>query len=95
MNTISRRKIREFVALHPNSESSLTSWYKIATKATWQNIVEVRNDYPHADVVGRLVVFNIAGNNVRLIAEIRYQSQSILIKHILTHTEYDKDRWKE
>jgi mRNA interferase HigB len=95
MNTISRRKIREFVALHPNSESSLTSWYKIATKATWQNIAEVRQNYPHADVVGRLVVFNIAGNNVRLIAEIRYQSQSILIKHILTHTEYDKDRWKE
>jgi mRNA interferase HigB len=95
VNTISRRKIREFVALHPNSESSLTSWYKIATKATWQNIAEVRQNYPHADVVGRLVVFNIAGNNVRLIAEIRYQSQSVLIKHILTHAEYDKDRWKE
>lgn len=95
MNTISRRKIREFVALHPNAESSLSSWYKIATKAKWQNIVEVRNDYPHADLVGRLVVFNIAGNNVRLIAEIRYQSQSILIKHILTHAEYEKDRWKE
>ena len=95
MNTISRRKIREFVASHPNSESSLRAWYKIAEKAKWQNIVEVRQDYPHADSVGRLVVFNIAGNNVRLVAEIRYQSQSILIKHILTHAEYDTNRWKE
>ncbi len=95
MNTISRRKIRDFVALHPNSEPSLTSWYKIAIKAKWKSIVEVRQDYPHADLVGPLVVFNIAGNNVRLIAEIRYQSQSILIKHILTHAEYDRDRWKE
>ena len=95
MNTISRRMIREFVVLHPNSESSLTAWYKIAEKAKWQNIVDVRQDYPHADSVGRFVVFNIAGNNVRLIAEIRYQSQSILIKHILTHAEYNKDRWKE
>lgn len=95
MNTISRRKIREFVALHPNSESSLSAWYKIAEKAKWQNIVEVRQDYPHADLVGRFVVFNIAGNNVRLIAEIRYQSKSILIKHILTHAEYDRGRWKE
>ncbi len=95
MNTISRQKIREFVALHPNSESSLISWYKIAIKAKWQNIVDVRQDYPHADLVGRLVAFNIAGNNVRLIAEIRYQSQSILIKHILTHTEYDRGKWKE
>ena len=95
MNTISYRKIREFVVLHPNSESSLSTWFKIAKKAKWQNIVEVRQECPHADSVGRFVVFNIAGNNVRLIAEIRYQSQSILIKHILTHADYDKDRWKE
>lgn len=95
MNTISYRKIREFVELHPNSESSLGAWYKIARKARWQNIVEVRQDYPHADSVGRFVVFNIAGNNYRLIAEIHFDSQLVLIRHILTHAEYDKDKWKE
>ncbi len=95
MNTISYRKIREFVTLHPNSESSLSAWYKIARKAKWQNIVEVRLDYPHADLVGRFVVFNIAGNNYRLITEIHYESQLILIRHILTHAEYDKNKWKE
>ena len=94
MNTISYRKIREFIALHPNSESSLSSWYKIARKAKWQNIVEVRNDYPHADSVGRFVVFNIGGNNYRLIAEILFSSQRILIRHILTHSEYDRGKWK-
>lgn len=95
MNTISYRKIREFVALHPNAESSLSSWYKIARKSKWQNIVEVRQDYPHADLVGRLVVFNIAGNKYRLIAQIHFESQLILIRHILTHAEYDRGRWKE
>jgi len=95
MNTISYRKIREFAALHPNSESSLSSWYKIARKAKWQNIAGVRKDYPHADLVGRFVIFNIAGNNYRLIAEIHYKSQLVLIRHILTHADYDKDRWKE
>ena len=95
MNTISYRKIREFVALHPNSESSLSSWYKIAKKAIWKNIVEVRKDYPHADLVEGYVVFNIAGNNYRLIAEIHYQSQLVLIRYILTHSEYDKNKWKE
>ena len=94
MNTISYRKIREFARLHPNSESSLKSWFKISRKATWQNIVEVRQDYPHADLVGRFVVFNIGGNNYRLIAEILFSSQRILIRHILTHREYDKDKWK-
>jgi len=67
----------------------------MARKAGWQNIVEVRGDYPHADHVGRLVVFNIAGNKYRLIAEIHFESQLILIRHILTHAEYDRDRWKE
>jgi len=95
MNTISFRKIREFVASHPNSESSLSAWYKIARKAKWQSIVEMRRDYPHADLVGRFVVFNIAGNNYRLIAEIHFESQLVLIRHILTHSEYDKDKWKE
>lgn len=94
MNTISYRKIREFVVLHPNSESSLSSWYKISKKATWQNIIEVRNNYPHADSVGRFVVFNIGGNNYRLIAEILFSSQRILIRHILTHSEYDRGKWK-
>lgn len=95
MNTISYRKIREFTALHPNSESSLSSWYKIAKKATWQNIVEVRENYPHADLVGHFTVLNIAGNNYRLIAEIHFDSQLILIRHILTHREYDRGKWKE
>ena len=94
MNTISYRKIREFILIHPNAESSLKSWFKIARKAAWQNIVEVRNDYPHADSVGRLVVFNIGGNNYRLIAEILFSSQRILIRHILTHSEYDRGKWK-
>lgn len=83
------------MALHPNSESSLSSWYKIAKKATWQNIVEVRENYPHADLVGRFVVFNIAGNNYRLIAEIYFDSQLMLIRHILTHSDYDKEKWKQ
>ena len=94
MNTISYRKIREFIALHPNSASPLSAWYKISRKATWQNIVEIKKDYPHADLVERFVVFNIGGSNYSLIAEIHYDSQLLLIRYILTHSEYDKDNWK-
>ncbi len=95
MNTISYKKVREFVQRYPESESPLHAWYKITKKASWKNIVEVRKDYPHADIVGRYVVFNIAGNNYRLIAEIHFESQLLLIRHILTHREYDKDKWKK
>jgi mRNA interferase HigB len=94
MNTISRKKIREFVKLHPDSESSLAAWYKTATKEHWRNLAEVRMVYPHADLVGNYTVFNIKGNHYRLIAEINYQFQQILIRAILTHEEYEDDKWK-
>ena len=94
MNTISLKKIKEFGELHPDSQSSLSAWYKIARKSNWMSLVEVRQVYPHADVVGRYTVFNIRGNRYRLIAEINYQFQQILIRQILTHEEYDRGKWK-
>ena len=54
----------------------------------------MRQVYPHADIVGRYIVFNIRGNHYRLIAEINYEFQQILIRQILTHEEYDRGRWK-
>jgi mRNA interferase HigB len=94
MNTISFKKIREFVRLHPDSHSSLNAWYKIAKKARWRNLAEVRQFYPHADLVGSYTIFNIRGNNYRLVAEINYQYQQILTRQILTGEEYDEDKWK-
>ena len=94
MHTISSKKIREFVSIHPDSKSSLESWYKMAKKAQWRNLSEVKQIYPHADLVGKYTVFNIRGNHYRLIAEIKYQYQLVLIREILTHAEYDKDKWK-
>lgn len=94
MNTISLKKIREFVSEHPDSKSSLTAWYKMVKKARWRSFAAVRMVYPHADLVGNYTVFNIRGNHYRLIAEINYQYQQILIREILTHRDYDKDKWK-
>jgi len=94
VNTISRRKIREFVRLHPDSEFSLSAWFKIARKAEWRSLAAVRKVYPQADVVGKFTVFNIRGNRYRLIAEINYQFQQVLIREILTHREYDREKWK-
>ncbi len=95
MNTISFKKIREFVKGHPAADAGLSAWYKLARKARWQNIVDVRKSYPHADLVGKYVVFNISGNNYRLIAEIHFESQLVLIREILTHKDYDKGKWKK
>jgi len=51
--------------------------------------------FPLADQVGKLTVFNIGGNKVRLIAAIHYNRQKIYIRAVLTHSEYDEGKWKE
>jgi mRNA interferase HigB len=87
--------IRGFINQHSDSTSSLNSWYKIARKADWKSIVEVKQTYRHADAVGTCTVFNIRGNNYRLITLIDYHKQRILILSVLTHAEYDKEKWKK
>ncbi len=69
-------------------------WYRVAKLARWRNLAEVRGDFPHADSVGVFTVFNISGNKIRLIAVIKYRWQVLYIRHILTHSEYDKGKWK-
>lgn len=94
MRVISYRKLREFAEAHPSSKSALDAWHKVAKKAVWKNLAEVKQTYPHADLVGRFTVFNIGGNKFRLVVDIHYRTQTIFIKGVLTHKEYDKDSWK-
>ncbi|WP_322743394.1 type II toxin-antitoxin system HigB family toxin [Sphaerospermopsis aphanizomenoides] len=72
----------------------MQSWYKITLKAEWQNFVELRQSFPSADQVGNLTVFNIGGNKYRLIVLVKYNSQKVFIRHVLTHAEYDQEDWK-
>ncbi len=94
MHVISRRILRGFCEVHANSCDALYDWYRVATKAEWKNLVEVQTTYPKAEAVGNFTVFNIKGNNYRLIIDIVYEAQRIYIKYVLTHAEYDRDKWK-
>ena len=94
MHVISFKRIRRFFSTHPDTESALTAWYKTAKKASWQNLAELKQVYPSADLVGRYVVFNIRGNKYRLIARIVYRSQTLFVVGVMTHEEYDLGRWK-
>jgi mRNA interferase HigB len=94
MRIITKRTLREFWDQHSNSETSFRNWYEIAKKANWGNLAEVRNDFPHADLAGVCTIFNIAGNNYRLITKIYYDTKTVLIRFVLTHAEYDKKPYK-
>ena len=94
MHVITKRRIREFLTEHPDAETSLLAWLRLAEHATWQHLVDVRHDWPSADLVGHFVACNIGGNKYRLIVYIDFAQHKVFIRHILTHSEYDKGVWK-
>ena len=94
MHIISRKKLSEFSQIHADAAVPLDNWYRIAKAAEWKYLVEVRCELSSAEAVGNFTVFNIKGNEYRLIVSIDYERQLIYIKYILTHAEYDKEKWK-
>src|SRR2546422_6092099 len=87
--------IRSLAERHSEAKSSLAHWYHLMKRNDFSNFVELRATFPSADQVGKLTVFNIGGNNVRLIAAIHYNRRKVYVRSVLTHTEYDEQSWKE
>ena len=95
MHIISRKKLNEFAQRYPESKSALKEWYQTMKTGQFKSIAELRTIFSSADKAGKLTVFNIGGNKIRLIAAIHYNRQKIYIREVLTHAEYDKNKWKE
>ena len=92
MRTGPYKPLRDFAQKHPNTRSALDHWYRLIRGRNFRSIAELREVFPHADRVEGWTVFNIGGNKARLIATIHYNEQIVLIRHVLTHAEYDKWR---
>jgi len=93
MRVIAKKTLKDFYenTLYKDSKSSLESWYKEASKASWDSPNKIKQQYSSASVVGNnRIVFNIHGNKYRLIVKINYFAQIVFIKFIGTHEEYDK-----
>jgi mRNA interferase HigB len=91
---ISRKKLVEAAVKHGDLAGPLDVWFRVAKQASWQKLNDLRRTWAKTDQVGNCTVFNIKGNEFRLIAWVNYKSQKIFIRHVLTHAEYDKGGWK-
>ncbi|MBP6820949.1 MAG: type II toxin-antitoxin system HigB family toxin [Acidobacteria bacterium] len=94
MRIISYGKIREFYELHPESQPSLDAWYDITADADWKTFADVRKTFRRADVYGTCTIFDVGNNKYRLIAWVSYKTHKVFIRSVMTHAEYDKDKWK-
>lgn len=91
MRIIAERTIRLYYEKNPLAKTALEEWVATVRKAEWHCFADVRNTYNSADYVGNQhYVFNIKGNDYRLVAVIKFIPQFVLIRFIGTHKEYDR-----
>jgi mRNA interferase HigB len=95
MHIITRKRLNEFVARHPETRSALEHWYREMKRRNFASFAELRSVFATADQVGKLTVFNIGGNRARLVAAIHYNRRRVYIRAVLTHVQYDAGAWKE
>lgn len=95
MHVITRKRLNEFAAKHSDTNNALANWYRLMKQNDFASIEEVRAMFPSADKVGKLTVFNIGGNKVRLIAAVHYNRKKVYIRAVLTHREYTEGNWRE
>ena len=94
MHVISRKRLKDAALRHPQLEAPLDTWFRITKRAAWRSLADVRNTWSSADAVGKWTVFNIKGNQYRLIAEINYSFGRVYVRAILTHADYSEGGWK-
>jgi mRNA interferase HigB len=85
LHVVSRKRLVEAAAKHPQLGQPLYAWYRIAKRAKWRNLMDVRREFPSAEAVWKFTVFNIKGNAYRLIKEVNYRTGRVFLRHVVTH----------
>jgi mRNA interferase HigB len=102
MRIISRRTLREFIAERaghkdqPALKAALDAWFAEVSNAVWTSTADVKRLYATASIVSAdRIVFNIKGNDYRLVAAVDFEKAIVCIKWVGTHRDYDKIDVKE
>ena len=94
MHVITQKRVWEAKERYPTAASALDGWYRLIKSNRFGSFEELRRVFPSVDRVGDKYIFDISGNQLRLIANIHFRAQRLYIREILTHAEYDKGGWK-
>jgi len=91
MKILNRGVLDKFIDKHADVKSALQRWIDIVEEANWKSHVDIKFDFPSVDYVGKeRYVFNIRGNNYRIVVVVVFVAASLAIRFIGTHKEYDK-----
>lgn len=91
MNIYNRSSLTAFYKKHSNCKVTLEKWYHDVISATWKMPSDIVTDFNTARTIkNNRAIFEINGNDYRLIVEVNYQKEWVFIKFIGSHAEYDK-----
>lgn len=99
MHIISWAKLRDFIHLHPDSASAVRTWFDCLESRPFKSFNDLRSVFPSVDRVclkssKERYVFNVGGNNYRVICSIHFNRGKVYVRFVLTHTEYNREAWK-
>lgn len=99
MQPLNPRRLKEYIRDHPEAESSLRTWWITVQNTRWHSFADVWQTFSTASYVqdrdvGERVIFNIKGNNYRLVAYIDFERGFVVLKWFGTHAAYDRGEWK-
>lgn len=92
MEIVNIEVLEAFSSKHANARKPFQTWLEVTRGADWTTFADVRNTFGSADYVSPFVVFNIGGNNFRLVTIVKFENRRVTVARIMTHAEYD--RWK-
>jgi mRNA interferase HigB len=97
MRVQNKEKLDVFKRKFPNISKAMDRWVNVVEAAYWKSPSDAKKTFGvNVDFVGKQVVFDIGGNKVRIITKIVYGILQIVnVTHVLSHSEYDKKKWKE
>lgn len=90
MEVIDAHIIEKFARRHADARNALNAWMKVAQEAAWHSPQDIKNRWPKASLVSESrVVFDIKGNDYRLLVHVDFFQQIVTVLDIGTHQEYD------
>lgn len=96
MQLLGKNIIDEFRDKHPSSRKALDRWVKLIEGAEFRTPQDIKRLFGvNVDFVGGQTVFDVGGNKERAITKISFGVKVVLVTHVLTHSDYDKNKWKE
>lgn len=91
MRIIALSTLRTFWNRHPDAEMPLRAWYSLASRANWKTPADIKEAYRNASfTANNRVVFNVKGNDYRLVVSVHYDRGLMYVRFVGTHRQYDK-----